>query len=45
VKSTVEVRRDGVITVPKPIRDAMDISEGDIIEIDVLEVKKQTKKE
>jgi len=36
---TVYVRREGRVTVPKELRDACDIMEGDLIECQIKKIK------
>jgi AbrB family looped-hinge helix DNA binding protein len=36
---TVYVRREGRVTVPKELRDACDITEGDLVECQIKKIK------
>ena len=36
---TVYVRREGRVTVPKELRDAYDITEGDLVECKIRKIK------
>lgn len=37
---TVYVRREGRITIPKELRDAFDINEGDLIECQIKKIRR-----
>lgn len=37
---TVYVRREGRITIPKELRDAYDINEGDLIECQIKKIRR-----
>jgi AbrB family looped-hinge helix DNA binding protein len=39
MKFTVYLREDGRITVPKEVRDALNLQEGDLVEFTVRKVK------
>lgn len=38
MKTTVQIRKRGVVVIPEAVRIAMRIGEGDIIEIDIINV-------
>lgn len=39
MRATVTVSTDGKVTVPKPIRESMDIEKGDVIQIEVIDAE------
>jgi len=39
MQATVPVSKDGKVTIPKPVRDALDIEKGDMVQIDVNKIQ------
>jgi len=40
MKGTVKINRNGLVTIPAPIRKYLKLEDGDIIEIDVQKAKR-----
>lgn len=39
MQTTTQLLRRGRLTIPKPVRDALNLEEGDLVEIDVQPVE------
>lgn len=44
MRTTAKIVGGGKVTVPAPIRDALDVDDGDLVEIDVKPVEPSTQR-